>query len=266
MTSSDHVTEIAVRKQEIAPTLLTTDQLKFIAGTEFVPKSMRGNLPAILACVATGRALGLPDMTALRSISIIDGKAAFASELMVARVRERGHSITGTVTGESATVHGRRADNGDEMTCEWTLEMAKRANLLSKSNWKSYPEAMLWARAVSQLCRMLFPDCFAGATYTPEEAEETSVDELMDEPPAGEVVAQEEEPVNPAAEETEDLTGTIAVKIQRLYALYEKLGAKMEAVEPVVLKHRDGLDDEAFAVWLDRQIVKAEEQLEADPA
>ncbi len=32
---------------------------------------------------------------------------------------------------------------------------------LSKRRHKKYPEAMLWARAVSQLCRMLFADCFA---------------------------------------------------------------------------------------------------------
>jgi hypothetical protein len=61
------------------------------------------------------------------------------------------------------------------MTSTWTLAMAERAGLANKQNWKRYPEAMLWARAVSQLCRMLFADCFAGATYTTEElgAEQT---------------------------------------------------------------------------------------------
>jgi hypothetical protein len=53
--------------------------------------------------------------------------------------------------------------------------MAEQAGLLGKQNWKRYKSAMLWARAVSQLCRMLFADCFAGATYTTEElgAEDT---------------------------------------------------------------------------------------------
>ncbi len=150
-------------------TVLTNEQLKFIANTEFVPKGLRGNLPAILACVATGRAIGIDDMTAIRSIHIIDGKPTFAAELMVMLVRRRGHSIVGEVGPDTATVTGKRADNGDEMKVTWTLEMAKRAGLTGKGNWKSYPEAMLWARAVSQLCRMLFADCFAGATHTPEE-------------------------------------------------------------------------------------------------
>lgn len=163
-------TDVDVRNgdsQQLA--VLTNDQLQYIARTEFVPPGLRGNLPAILACVATGRAIGIADMTALRSIHIIDGKATFSAELMVQLVRRRGHSIVGSVTDGEATVTGTRVDNGDAMTVTWTSGMAERAGLLKKSNWAKYPESMLWARAASQLCRMLFADCFAGATYTPEE-------------------------------------------------------------------------------------------------
>lgn len=165
--------ELAVRDEMPQTVRLSTDQLQYIAGTEFVPPGLRGNLPAILACVATGRELGIGDMVALKSIHIIDGKATFSAELMVQLVRRRGHSITGEVSDGSATVTGTRADNGDTMTATWTTQMAERAGLLSKQNWRKYPEAMLWARAASQLCRMLFADCFAGATYTPEELEDS---------------------------------------------------------------------------------------------
>jgi hypothetical protein len=161
MTSTD--LELRERPQTVA---LSNEQLKFISGTEFVPPGLRGNLPAILACVATGRELGIGDMAALKAIHIIDGKATFSAELMVQLVRRAGHSIVGEVTDGSATVTGVRADNGDSMKSTWTLAMAERAGLLKKQNWVKYPEAMLWARAVSQLCRMLFPDC---GTYTPEE-------------------------------------------------------------------------------------------------
>jgi hypothetical protein len=178
-------TDLAVRPTN-EMTVLTNDQLTYIAGTEFVPPGLRGNLPAILACVATGRALGIADMTALRSIHIIDGKATFSAELMVMLARQRGHSIQGEVTEGAAKVTGKRADNGDTMTVEWTLGMAERAGLLGKSNWKKYPEAMLWARAVSQLCRELFADCFAGNTYTPEElgAETDKDGDPLPDPPA----------------------------------------------------------------------------------
>jgi len=148
---------------------LSAEQLQYIAHTEFVPKSMRGNLPAILACVAMGRELGLGDMVALRTIHVIDGRTALSAEAMVALVRQRGHSIQGNFSADSCTVTGKRADNGDEMTVTWTKQMAIDAGLANKSNWKSYAPAMLWARAVSQLSRMLFADCFAGSTHTPEE-------------------------------------------------------------------------------------------------
>lgn len=205
---------------------LTGPQLTFIQNSEFIPAGLRGNLPAIGACVATGRALGLDDMTALRSIHVIDGKATFSAELMVMLARKAGHSIVGDVAPDKVTVTGKRGDNSDSMTVTWTLEQASKIKRKGKAltegdNWKNYPEAMLWARAVSQLCRMLFADCYAGATYTPEElgAGDVTADELQLEPPstsegdaprgagpspsepdeeqAGEVVAEEDEPEEP---------------------------------------------------------------------
>lgn len=168
------MTDLVVRDQAA---ILDRRELEEISKTDFVPRALRDNLPAIMACVATGRALGIPDMAALRSIHIVDGKATFSAELMVSLVRRAGHSITGEVGDQTVKVRGKRGDNGDELTVEWTLDMAKRAGLQGKQNWQRYPEAMLWARAVSQLCRMLFPDVFIGATYTPEEIGADATDE-----------------------------------------------------------------------------------------
>jgi hypothetical protein len=177
--------EIAQRDhpQQVAGQLatLSTDQLKFIANTDFIPKSMRGNLPAILACVATGRALGLADMNALRSIHIIDGRATYSAELMVQLVRRAGHSITGEVSIQGAKVTGKRFDTGDEMTFSFGPEDATRAGLAGKQNYQKHPASMYWARAVSQLCRMLFADVFTGGpAYTPDEVEMTPEDRVSE--------------------------------------------------------------------------------------
>ncbi len=169
-------TELAVSEPR-STFSLSTEQLKFIANTEFVPKSLRGNLPAIMACVATGRELGIGDMMALKEIYLIDGSPTYSAELMVMLIRRAGHSIEGTFEEGSSTVVGTRKDNGDTMTVKWTMAMAERAGLAKKQNWRQYPESMLWARAVAQLSRMLFADCFAGATHTPEELGEDSSDE-----------------------------------------------------------------------------------------
>lgn len=148
---------------------LTVDQLRYISGTDLIPRAYRGNLPAMMACVLTGRALGLDDLHSLRSIHVVDGKATLGAELMVSLVRRKGHSLSGEMSNEAATARGKRADTGDEMSVTWTLEDAQRAGLSGKGNWTKYPGSMLWARAVSQLVRMLFPDALLGVTYTPDE-------------------------------------------------------------------------------------------------
>jgi hypothetical protein len=178
----------------------------------------------------------------LRSIHIIDGKATFSAELMVQLARKAGHSITGTVTEESATVTGRRVDNGDEMTVVFALADAERAGLLGKSNWKKHPGPMLWARAVSQLCRMLFADCFAGASYTPEElgAGDLTADELM----AGDVVEEE-------SDEAEETVETLTA---RLLDLAEALDVRAKVEEALA----DHVADEE---WIRTQIAKARETL-----
>lgn len=232
--------EMVVREKQAlgaeVATALTGAQLKFISNTDFVPKGMRGNLPAIMACVATGRALGLADMTALRSINIIDGKATFSAELMVMLARDAGHSIVGEVSPKAAKVTGRRKDNGDTMSVEWTIEDAERIGLLSKPNWKKYPEDMLWARAVSALCRRLFADVFAGASYTPEELGygDVTADELMDEPAQDPASAGASPPEPPPTPDTspesigEEIAGEILSVVDEAGGVESFVAAKRE--------------------------------------
>lgn len=162
---------VAVRDQ---PQRLELEQLKYIANTTFIPPGLRGNLPAILACVATGREIGIGDMQALRHIFVTnDGKVGMSAELMVAQARKAGHSISGTFNEDNTacTVRGKRGDNGDEFEFTWTTEMAKNAGLLGKDSWKKYQAALLWARGATQVCRVLFPDVLGGVTHSREELE-----------------------------------------------------------------------------------------------
>ena len=170
---------------EIATTMrddlaVLADQARAVVDTEFVPRTLRGNLPATYACLLAGRELGLGPMEALRKIHMIDGRPSMSAEAMVGLAHREGHSITGELTPDSATVTGKRADNDDQMTVTWTLEMAKEAGLVGKDNWKRYPQAMLWARAASQLCRMLFPDVFTTVAHTPDEMKLSQEDRVVD--------------------------------------------------------------------------------------
>lgn len=156
---------------DLAHAPFTWKTLNMIADTVMVPRGLRGNPAAMYAAIMMGRELDLGPMQSMQMIDVIDGRPSLSAELQTAMIRSAGHSITASVfTDHECSISGRRVDNGDEMEVSFTIEMAERAGLLSKRNWQQYPEAMLWARAVSMLARMLFADVFAVMhVYTPEE-------------------------------------------------------------------------------------------------
>lgn len=147
------------------------DQAEVLAGSNLVPKAFRNRPADVVVAMLLGQELGLGPMATMSMVDVIEGNATLNAEGKVSLVRKAGHSITGEAQATRAIAHGRRSDTGDEMTVEWTIQMAGRAGLANKAVWKQYPEAMLWSRAVSQLCRMLFPDVLAGLSYTAEEVE-----------------------------------------------------------------------------------------------
>jgi len=142
-----------------------------ISNTPFVPTAFRGKPESVFAAVLYGEELGLGPMQSLNSIHVIEGKPSMAPELMRALVFKAGHRIdVKTCMNDEVILFGRRADSGSEATVRWTMKDAQNAGLAGRGAWKTYPRAMLLARATSELCRMLFADVVAGLSYTPEEA------------------------------------------------------------------------------------------------
>lgn len=158
---------------DLMASAFTWKTLHAISETEFVPKTLRGKPEAILASVLYGRELGMGPMESLRVIDMIDGKPTPSAEWMVSKVFDAGHVIFAEEqTDKACTATGVRYRDGEEvarMSFTFTIEMAKRANLTGKSNWKNYPEAMLYWRATAQLCRQFFPDVLRGLSHLPEE-------------------------------------------------------------------------------------------------
>jgi len=140
-----------------------------IAHTPFVPKALRDDQGAVLACILTGEELGLGPMQSLRMVNVIDGRPAASAELMRALVNRAGHRVSVVdARNDSVTLSGTRRDTGATARVTWTIEDASRAKLLGNPAWAKYPRSMLLARATSELCRMLFADVIGGL-YTPEE-------------------------------------------------------------------------------------------------
>jgi hypothetical protein len=157
-----------------------------IANTEFVPKGLRGNQPAILAAMLYGNEVGLGPMQSLSKIAVIDGKPSLAAEAMRALVRRAGHEIwIEESTTTRAIVAGRRRGEKVTQRVTWTLDDAKRAGIGGRQNWQRYPRQMLLARAWAELCRHVFDDAIGGLAATEE------VEEAVDDGPTVEAVEED---------------------------------------------------------------------------
>ena len=154
-----------------------------IANTPFVPTAFRGKPEAVFAAILYGDELGLGPMQSLNSIHVIEGKPSMSPELMRALVARAGHRLdVKLASNDKVVLWGKRADNGSEATVEWSMKDAQQAGLAGRGAWKTYPRAMLLARATSEICRQIFSDCIMGLSYTPEEASSIAGVEWTDTP------------------------------------------------------------------------------------
>lgn len=188
------------------------EQATRLSRTSFVPAHYRSKPDELLACWMAARELRIGPMLAMRKVAMINGTPSLEAELMVALVRRDGHQLSGTTTTTGAKAWGKRRDTGEEMEFEFAEADAKAAKLAGEAMYGKYPKSMYWARAVSQLCRMLFPDCLAGFSYTPEEAREINAPSVR---PAPEPLAVEQHQ-QPTAAASED-------QAEALYRLAESL-------------------------------------------
>lgn len=157
-------------------------QAEYLATSRIIPRAYQRQPADVVAAGLAGQAFGWDLMTSLRNYHVIEGTASMRPEAMLGLVRSSGHSVTIRLEdapgkGRQAVATGRRADNGDEHTAVFSAADAATAGLANKNNWKTYQDAMLTWRAVSSLCRFLFPDVVLGAGYTPEEIGAETVDE-----------------------------------------------------------------------------------------
>lgn len=161
----DHSREVATQDVDSwIPVAASVFKLAdYIAGTEFVPKSLRNSAPATAAAILYGREVGLSPMTALTQTHVIEGKPAISAEGMRALVLAQGHELViDETTGATCTMRARRAGSDNWTKITWTIDMARAAGVAGKQVWKSYPRQMLQARCTTELVRLVFPDVIHG--------------------------------------------------------------------------------------------------------
>jgi hypothetical protein len=167
------MTEIAHYAPTQTPATQSLDSMMrvadMLAASDLVPAAYRRKPANVLVATLAGQAFGWDPTMAMRSFHIIEGVPSVKPEVMLALVRQAGHSVTGSTSVEGATITGVRRDTADTMSFSFGPAEAKAAGLSAGKNYQKYAASMYWARALSQLCRMLFPDVVLGAGYTPEE-------------------------------------------------------------------------------------------------
>lgn len=143
---------------------------KSLVTTSFVPTSMQNKPHEAAAAILTGSEIGLSPMAALRSIDIIQGTPAMRAHALRGLVQSRGHEVwVQESTSTRAVVCGHRKGSEKVQESVWTLDRAKALKLTAKPNWLSQPQAMLIARATSELCRLIASDVLLGLPYSIEE-------------------------------------------------------------------------------------------------
>lgn len=161
-----------------------------LCGTSFVPKDFRGKPEEAAAAILYGDEIGLSPTQSLQGVYVISGRPALYARTMAAVVMAAGHEVwTVSKTDAEVVVAGRRRGSNHTIEEKWTTARAKRAGYLSNKKYESDPAAMLYARALSDVCRQIAPDALAGISYSVEELE------LAAEPAT--VTVQRETPAEP---------------------------------------------------------------------
>lgn len=120
----------------------------------------------IFAIIQKAKATNINPLDALNGgMYYVQGKVEMSAFMMNQLIRQAGHSISkdGQSDDTVCILHGKRADTGDTWTEIFSINDAKRAGIYREgTGWMKYPRNMLFARALSNLARMLFPDVIKG--------------------------------------------------------------------------------------------------------
>lgn len=155
---------------------------KAICNTAMVPKHFQGKPDECAAAMLYGASLGLDPMQAVKGIYVVHGTAALYARAMASIVMRDGHQLwTESSSDEAVTVCGRRRGTDNVETSTWTYARAKKAGYTSNPKYDSDPQAMLYAKAVSEVARKIAPDSLSGV-YSVEELEVERVESRPNRP------------------------------------------------------------------------------------
>jgi hypothetical protein len=233
------MTELALRSDNLADKI---EWAKMLAVADLLPREYQGKPGNLLYAVEYADALGIDRINAITSIHVINGKPSASADLIASLVRRAGHKLRVVSDETHAVAQIVRADDPDfTFEARWDVEKAQKAGLWGKGNWRTYPAAMLKARAITEVARMGASDALYGCIYTPEELGATVDEEGAPVGPTAAVVhlPQSSADVDPNVVEAEVVEERITPKqLVALNAAVSDLGldraAKLAGIAAIV--------------------------------
>jgi hypothetical protein len=162
---------------------------KVMTRTQMVPNIYRGKPDDAAAAILFGLELGLSPIQSLQNVIAVHGKPGIEARTMVALLAAKGYEVrTVKSTDVEVSVIGRAPD-GREEPSTWTIERADKAGYVAKKDDKGEwiknangkiagntkyvtdPQAMLYAKAATEVCRKLAPHILLGMPYSREDLE-----------------------------------------------------------------------------------------------
>ena len=142
-----------------------------LCNTSMVPATFKGKPDDAAAAILYGAEVGLKPQQALQQVFVVHGQPAIYARTMAALLKAKGYKFsTVESTDESVTVEGV-SPRGEHESSTWTIQRAKTAGYTSNKKYQTDPQAMLYAKAVSEVARKLAPDVLLGIKYTAEDLE-----------------------------------------------------------------------------------------------
>lgn len=170
-----------------------------VASTQMIPKHFQGKPDECAAAMLYGASLGLDPMQSVRQIYVVHGQAALYARAMVSLVLGHGHEVwTIDSTDEAVTVGGRRRGSQHVEQSTWTFERAKKAGYTNNEKYRSDPQAMLYSKAASEVCRKIAPDVLSGVYAVEEMQMERVESERIDRPASASATDRLRASLNPS--------------------------------------------------------------------
>lgn len=159
-------------------------EARLFAASPLIPQHLRNGGPeqAMANCyiaLKLARTMGEDPLVVLQNIHIVNGKAGFASQYMIARANAAGifHGrIDWRIKSDdpknlSVTAYATLKDTGQEVSVTCDMRMAEAEGWTKNPKYRSMPEVMLRYRSAAFLVRFYAPDVMLGY-HTSEEVED----------------------------------------------------------------------------------------------